>query len=57
MDVSLDSAGSSLTDLRNVPLADVAAAVSPEFVSLVQRIIPQEGGSKQPPVSAFNSSI
>jgi FXSXX-COOH protein len=57
MDVSLDSAGSSLTDLREVPLADVAAAMSPELLGLVQRSIPRGADQKQSPVSAFNSSI
>lgn len=57
MDMSLDSAGSGLADLRDVPLGDVAAVMSPEFVSLVQRIVPDEGNGKRSPVSAFNSSI
>lgn len=57
MDVSRDATCSSLADLRDVPIEDIAAALPPELVSLVQRIMPQAADLQRPPVSAFNSSI
>jgi len=57
VDVSRDATCSSLADLRDVPIEDIAAALPPELVSLVQRIMPQAADLQRPPVSAFNSSI
>jgi FXSXX-COOH protein len=45
---------SDLPDLRDFPIAEVAATVSPEMANIMRRII---SDPERPAVSAFNSSI
>ena len=48
---------SELTDLRDVPLADVPAVGSAALNDVLGRLFPETAAAPPVPVAAFNSSI
>jgi FXSXX-COOH protein len=48
---------SNVTDLSDVPLADLSASTDAELARTLQRIIPGAPDDKRTSISAFNSCI